>query len=168
MYIIGGVNYEIKEAVIETKHRMSYTNVNKIIDNDVEIKEKYKDIVNDVILMNKVAHILSNKRAKNGALNFEIPEAKIIVDEKGYPIEAVIESLMTIINSNYEQWHDSNPEKTYHLEILTDGMEEAKYLVTVSFISSTILKCFSSFPSSFFKFIVCNNPAPTKYKAQAR
>ena len=81
------VNYEIKEAVIETKHRMSYTNVNKIIDNDLEIKEKYKDIVNDVILMNKVAHILSNKRAKNGALNFEIPEAKIIVDEKGYPID---------------------------------------------------------------------------------
>lgn len=42
------------------------------------------------------------------------PEASMsYYREKGYPIEAVIESLMTIINSNYEQWHDSNPDKTY-------------------------------------------------------
>jgi glutamyl-tRNA synthetase len=34
-------------------------------------------------------------------------------DEHGYPKEAVIESLMTIINSNYEQWHDANPDKSY-------------------------------------------------------
>lgn len=81
------INYEIKEAVIETKYRMSYTNVNKIINNDLETKDKYKDIVNDILLMNKVAYILSEKRTKNGALNFEIPEAQIIVDEKGNPID---------------------------------------------------------------------------------
>ena len=34
-------------------------------------------------------------------------------EEKGYPKEAVIESLMTIINSNYEQWHTANPDKSY-------------------------------------------------------
>lgn len=33
--------------------------------------------------------------------------------EKGYPIEAVIEALMTIINSNYEEWHIANPNKTF-------------------------------------------------------
>lgn len=33
--------------------------------------------------------------------------------ENGYPIESVIESLMIIINSNYEEWHDKNPDKTY-------------------------------------------------------
>lgn len=33
--------------------------------------------------------------------------------EKGYPIEAVIEALMTIINSNYEEWHTANPDKTF-------------------------------------------------------
>lgn len=42
------------------------------------------------------------------------PEASMsYYAEKGYPIEAVIESLMTIINSNYEQWHEQNPDKTY-------------------------------------------------------
>ncbi len=33
--------------------------------------------------------------------------------EKGYPSIAVIESLMTILNSNYEEWRDNNPDKSY-------------------------------------------------------
>lgn len=42
------------------------------------------------------------------------PEASMsYYKEKGYPKEALIESLMTIINSNYEQWHTANPEKSY-------------------------------------------------------
>jgi glutamyl-tRNA synthetase len=42
------------------------------------------------------------------------PEATMsFYTEKGYPEEAVIESLMTIINSNYEEWHTANPDKTY-------------------------------------------------------
>ena len=80
-------NYEIKEAVIETTHRMSYTNVNKILDGDKQIQEQYYDIVNEVFLMNKLSHILTNKRNNDGALNFEIPEARILVDEKGNPTD---------------------------------------------------------------------------------
>jgi len=42
------------------------------------------------------------------------PEAKIsYFDEAGYPTLAVIESLMTIINSNYEEWHRDNPDKRF-------------------------------------------------------
>ena len=33
--------------------------------------------------------------------------------EKGYPSEAVIESIMTIANSNYEEWHTANHDKSY-------------------------------------------------------
>ena len=33
--------------------------------------------------------------------------------EKGYPSSAVIESLMTILNSNYEEWRDQNPDASY-------------------------------------------------------
>ncbi len=102
------VNYEIKEAVIETKHRMTYTNVNKILNNDQKVINEYSDIVNDVFLMNKLAYILKDMRDNNGALNFDIPEAKIIVDEKGNPIdiqvrqrydaEKLIEQFMLIAN----------------------------------------------------------------------
>ena len=42
------------------------------------------------------------------------PEASMnYYEEKGYPEMAVIESLMTIINSNYEEWHNANPDKTF-------------------------------------------------------
>ena len=42
------------------------------------------------------------------------PEASMsYYDELGYPKKAVIEAIMTIINSNYEEWHNSNKEKTY-------------------------------------------------------
>ena len=42
------------------------------------------------------------------------PEASMsYYKEHGYPTLAVIESLMTIINTNYEQWHTNNPEKSY-------------------------------------------------------
>ncbi len=42
------------------------------------------------------------------------PEATMsYYKELGYPAIAVIESLMTIINSNYEEWHTANPDKTY-------------------------------------------------------
>ena len=42
------------------------------------------------------------------------PEASMsYYDEMGYPTIAVIESLMTIINSNYEEWHTANPDKKF-------------------------------------------------------
>lgn len=42
------------------------------------------------------------------------PEALMsYYQEHGYPILAVIESLMTIINTNYEEWHMHNPDKSY-------------------------------------------------------
>jgi len=42
------------------------------------------------------------------------PEARMTYyEELGYPTLAVIESLMTIINSNYEEWHTANPDKKF-------------------------------------------------------
>ena len=42
------------------------------------------------------------------------PEALMkYYEEKGYPTLAVIESVMTIINSNYEEWHTANPDKSF-------------------------------------------------------
>ena len=41
------------------------------------------------------------------------PEAAVgFYQEQGYPSESVLEYLMTIANSNYEEWHAANPDKT--------------------------------------------------------
>ena len=43
------------------------------------------------------------------------PEASMAYyKDKGYPTDALIESLMTIINSNYEEWHTQNPDKKFY------------------------------------------------------
>ncbi len=34
--------------------------------------------------------------------------------EQGYPVESVIEYLLNIINSSYEEWREENPTKDYH------------------------------------------------------
>lgn len=84
------VNYEIKEAVIETKHRMTYTNVNKILNNDSECLLKYIDIKDDIFIMTELANVLENMRKQKGALDFSIPEARIIVNDKGEPTDIQI------------------------------------------------------------------------------
>jgi len=102
------VDNEIFETVIETKHRMTYTNVNKILAGDLELIEKYKDIYDDILLMHELQNILNQMRIRRGALDFDIRESKVKVDEKGKPIaieviergigERMIEEFMLIAN----------------------------------------------------------------------
>ncbi len=103
------VSHDIFEGVISTKYRMTYTNVNKILeDEDKEIIEKYNDIYSDVLNMYDLSIILKQMRTERGALDFDIPESRIIVDEEGKPIdvqlrtrgvgEKIIEEFMLIAN----------------------------------------------------------------------
>ena len=81
------VNHEICETVIRTRHRMTYTNVQKIIDEEPEVCEKYADIVPMVKEMKKTADLLRERRADRGYINFDFPESKVILDAKGKPLE---------------------------------------------------------------------------------
>ena len=82
------MNYDLFKSVININERMTYTNVNKIlVDNDPEQIERYRDLVDDFRLMKELADILRQERMGRGALDFSFPETKVIVDEKGYPID---------------------------------------------------------------------------------
>ncbi len=82
------VKYEIYESVIKTKERMTYKNVNEILtDNDPETIARYEYLVPTFKLMNELKEILGKKRANRGSIEFEFQETKIILDEKGKPIE---------------------------------------------------------------------------------
>lgn len=77
------VNSELFEGIIRTKHRMTYTSVNLIINNDEEECAKYQDIKEMIDLANKLSKILNDKRVKRGAFMFETPEAKLILNNQG-------------------------------------------------------------------------------------
>ena len=79
---------DIYKAVIRVTERMSYTDVQRILDkSDEEILNKYHNYIQDFELMAELATILKNKRRENGYLNLEIPESKIVLDEQGFAID---------------------------------------------------------------------------------
>ena len=83
------VDYEIFESVIKSKKQMTYTNVNKILEENI-IPEGYEEFVDKLKLMRDCAKRLRKANNKNGYIEFEIEEAKLIVDDKGEVTEVTL------------------------------------------------------------------------------
>ena len=86
----GVIDHEIAETVINVNERMSYTSVAKILeDEDEEEIARYEELVPMFKDMAKLSSILRKKREKKGAIDFDFPETKIILDKEGNPIDIV-------------------------------------------------------------------------------
>lgn len=82
------VDHEIAETVIHVDRRMSYTNVTKILeDENCEERERYREFVPMFERMRELSCILRDRRRKRGSIDFDFPEAKIVLDEAGHPVE---------------------------------------------------------------------------------
>jgi ribonuclease R len=103
------IGHRIAETVIRSDSRMTYSDVSKIIeDKDEELIKKYEDLVPMLMLMLELSEVLKSRRHRRGAINFDFPESKIIVDYNGKPIEIreyernkatkIIEEFMLIAN----------------------------------------------------------------------
>lgn len=101
------VNYDIYPSVIKSRIQMTYKKVNRILDN-VDVPEGYEEYKDTLLKMNELAHVLRKNKEKRGMIDFDIDEAKIIVDEKGKAIdvklrdrgqgEKLIEDFMIVAN----------------------------------------------------------------------
>lgn len=102
------VNYQLTQSVIKTAHRMTYSDVNAIIAGDQALSSQYEDLLPSIDQMVRLHTILEQMRINRGSLNFDTHEAKIIVDDKGLPVdikvrergiaERLIESFMLAAN----------------------------------------------------------------------
>ena len=82
------VDHEIAETVIRVDQRMSYTSVKKILeDHDPEETKKYQELVPMFEEMSCLSKILREHRRIRGSIDFDFPETKMILDEKGRPLE---------------------------------------------------------------------------------
>lgn len=101
------IDSDIFKSVIKTTKRMNYHDVddlfkyadiqNSVISsNDMEkeqlnrittVAEKYKDYISHFLRMRELKNLLKQRRDKNGSLNLDIPESKIILDENGIAID---------------------------------------------------------------------------------
>ncbi|MBO5180007.1 MAG: ribonuclease R [Clostridia bacterium] len=101
------INKKIYKSVICSKMQMTYDNVYKVVEED-EVPAGYEKFKNTLLLMKELALILINKRKSKGAIDFEIPEAKILLDENDKVIEIkprentianrIIEQFMVLAN----------------------------------------------------------------------
>ena len=85
------ITFDIFESVIHSRKKMTYKDVNKIIEEN-EIPEGYEDYVENLKEMQILASILQKNRIKRGYQNFDLPEVKIITDDEGKPIEIALRS----------------------------------------------------------------------------
>ncbi|OHY30005.1 ribonuclease R [Streptococcus parauberis] len=86
------VDYQICQSVINTTLRMTYSRVNDMIAGDEEALDEFAPIVEAVQDMAVLHKILETMRVKRGALNFDTSEARIIVNDKGMPVDIVVRS----------------------------------------------------------------------------
>lgn len=114
------ISSEVYKGIINVTRRMSYKDVQAILDNsNEEIVTKYKDYIADFKLMEELAKILKEKRITKGYLNLDIPESKIILDQDGYAID-VCKYETTFANEIIEQFmlaaNETIAEKFYWLK----------------------------------------------------
>ena len=84
------VDHEIVPAIINSTERMTYTNVNKILDGDQALQLEYSHVKDMFFLMQELASILQEKKAKRGAIDFDVKEAKVVVNGKGETVDVVL------------------------------------------------------------------------------
>lgn len=82
------VDHQITPSVIRTAHRMTYTAVNRIIeDHDEEAIAEFADVSGMLLEMEELARLLRKQRRKRGSIDFDLPETLIEVDPKGHPVK---------------------------------------------------------------------------------
>ena len=83
------IKYDIFPSVIRSRIQMTYKKVNSILEDNV-IPEGYEDFADDLRIMKELADILREMKVRRGYIDFDVDEAKILVDENCVPTDVVL------------------------------------------------------------------------------
>jgi ribonuclease R len=97
------VGYTLNEGVIRSAERMTYTNVNLILEGDPAQRQHYHRLVDVFELMRELAMILNRKRVRRGSIDFDLPEPVIEFDEHGL-MKSIARSERNIANRIIEEF----------------------------------------------------------------
>ena len=78
-------SYDIYESVIRSKARLTYNEALGLIVGDPTLEKKYPNLSEPLRIMETLYRILSRKRWELGSIDFDLPEAEVVVDEYGEP-----------------------------------------------------------------------------------
>jgi ribonuclease R len=78
------VNYDLRESVIRSNERMTYTDVNRLLTHaEPQLAMRYADLRELFVRMEELARILIKMRSARGAIDFNLPEAIFEFDDEG-------------------------------------------------------------------------------------
>ncbi len=83
------VDYEIFDSIIRSRIQMTYKKVNQVIEDNV-VPDGYEPFAEKLLLMKELAQILRANKVRKGYIDFDIDEAKVLVDENGEAIDVVL------------------------------------------------------------------------------
>jgi ribonuclease R len=83
------LNYEITPGIIQSAERMTYTDVNLVLQGDAEKRERYAALAANFELMRELAEILIRRRRRRGSIDFDLPEPEIEFDPLGNMLSIV-------------------------------------------------------------------------------
>lgn len=98
------VNNRLSKTVICSKERMTYDNVNKLLEGKSrKLSERYGYMLPTLQTMIELAEILNKKRIRRGAIQFDFPECNIIVDNNGEPSD-IVKEIRGVSNKMIEEF----------------------------------------------------------------
>jgi ribonuclease R len=98
------VRYELHDGVINSDARMTYTAVNAILaDRAADVIEQYRELVPLFESMHELFEILNARRRRRGAIDFDLPEAEVVLDKAGL-IEDIIASERNVAHRIIEEF----------------------------------------------------------------
>ena len=97
------VGYEVHEGVIRSAERMTYTNVNLVLEGDPGQRARYHALAGVFELMRELALILNRKRQRRGSIDFDLPEPVIEFDASGM-MQAIVPSERNIAHRLIEEF----------------------------------------------------------------
>lgn len=106
---------EIVETVIRSSHKMTYDEVDKILDGEEAVCKKYALVKDMVCLFGELTHILQATREKKGSISLDVKEAKILFDGEQIVIpdyrrtfsHQIIEAFMVLANETVAAYMQS-------------------------------------------------------------
>lgn len=81
----------IEPSIIRSRVRGVYSEVNKLFDGSADdaTRVKYKEVIPTLFRMKELYHLLASRAYARGVMDLDAPEAKIILDESGVPVDVV-------------------------------------------------------------------------------
>ncbi|MDD3241791.1 MAG: ribonuclease R [Bacilli bacterium] len=158
------VAYKIYNSVINSRKEMTYQNVNKILEEKI-IPNGYEKFKEQLELAEELAEVLRNRKIKKGLQDFDLPEAKIIVDENGKTInvekrergqaERLIEMFMITANETVAEYQERvNCPTSYRVHDEPNKEKLKKFIDTMKLLGNKLdVRIDNIYPSTIQKIL---------------